>query len=252
MEKLEAAWLTHRGKVFWFLNSTWFDACLLLSTSPLIFYANMGAGTILTVLCLLIGQNASFTMVSRARQLSNIMFVKILSAFSNGFFIFVITAYAAHYDNVQLKFLYIVYTLVGTTFGLRLSLWIEKFGFVAKDALVSRRDIVALTNTVSEVEARVASKVTDLDVKVGECVVQVETCIAEVRAVAAEIPRLKEEFRQSQLVFDGKKEKELRKPIIDPARTEVLEKLMPPMHSRSRQKGPRRKRWIGQQMLPAF
>lgn len=115
------------------------ELLLIALSYPMGEASGMGFTQMLVVTLLLIFQNASFTIVSRARQSANIKLHAIAAIGSNGFFIFIIATVAAHYDNLPLKLWYIVCTVVGSVHAHHLSLHkIEKAKAFKNDSLVTR------------------------------------------------------------------------------------------------------------------
>jgi hypothetical protein len=105
-------------------------------------YTELGVWGSARITLLLLLQNAAFTFVSRARQSKNLQLHAMMAIFSNGFFIFILTTYAAHYDNIWLKLWYIVCTTVGSVHAHSLSISkIEEAKRFKKDGLVSRDDL---------------------------------------------------------------------------------------------------------------
>ena len=69
---------------------------------------------ILQMLGLVILQNASFTLVSRARNSSSIMYHTIVSVLSNGIWLLVIRQVVMNLDNWVLMVTYLVGAVVGS------------------------------------------------------------------------------------------------------------------------------------------
>ena len=69
---------------------------------------------ILQMLGLVILQNASFTLVSRARNSSSIMYYTIVSVLSNGIWLLVIRQVVMNLDNWVLMVTYLVGAVVGS------------------------------------------------------------------------------------------------------------------------------------------
>lgn len=68
----------------------------------------------LSMIGLTILQNASFTLVSRARNSTSIMFHGIASAFSNGIWLLVFMKVVQNFDNWQVMVSYVVGATIGS------------------------------------------------------------------------------------------------------------------------------------------
>ena len=120
----------------------WPETVMVLLAWPMGIVTGMGIGEMIKLTILLIGQNASFTFVSRARQSANLKLHALAAIGSNGFFIFVVTTVVAHYTNVGMKFWYVVCTVVGSVHAHYLALHkVEKSRYFQKDSLVSRAEL---------------------------------------------------------------------------------------------------------------
>lgn len=75
---------------------------------------------IVKLLLLVILQNASFTLVSRARNSQSIMYHGIASVLSNGIWLLVIRKIVTNLDNTAMMVTY----LIGSVFGSLLMHWI--------------------------------------------------------------------------------------------------------------------------------
>jgi hypothetical protein len=130
----------------------WPELMVVLLGIPFAFLAHVTVPEFLTITVMLVCQNATFTMVSRARQSNNLRLHGIFAVFSNGLFIFIITSFVPNYDNLVLKIWYIVCTVVGSVHAHHISMHkIEKHKSFAKDSMVSRRELLeALANIGSE------------------------------------------------------------------------------------------------------
>jgi len=108
----------------------------------------------------LIGQNMSFTWVSRARQSNSLWLHGMFALGSNGFFIFVITSVVAHYTNVPLKLWYTLCTSVGSVHAHYIALHkIEQMAAFRKDGLISRAEHdKSLAQLRLEIEERYVTK----------------------------------------------------------------------------------------------
>jgi len=69
---------------------------------------------ILTMLGLTILQNASFTLVSRARNSNSITYHTIASILSNGIWLLVIKNVVTNFENVTLMITYLIGSVVGS------------------------------------------------------------------------------------------------------------------------------------------
>lgn len=69
---------------------------------------------ILKMLGLVVLQNASFTLVSRARNSSSLLYHTIASVLSNGIWLLVIRQVVTHFDNWQLMVTYVVGAVIGS------------------------------------------------------------------------------------------------------------------------------------------
>ncbi len=115
----------------------------------------LSSGQMALITLMLLGQNASFTLVSRARQTSNLVFHSVAALASNGLFIFIITAYAANYNNFWLKIWYIVCTVIGSVIAHHISMHkIEKTKAFKKDTMVTFAELDRLSAKVTELERR--------------------------------------------------------------------------------------------------
>jgi hypothetical protein len=125
-----------------FLNSLWFDLAMVVLSLPFAYLSGLGYWEVAGVFLLLVGQNISFTWVSRARQTKNLFLHKAMSVLSNGFYIFVVTSFVAYYKNTPMKFIYVAGTLVGASLGHRSMLRIEQHKALTKDTVVTKADLV--------------------------------------------------------------------------------------------------------------
>lgn len=66
------------------------------------------------MLLLVILQNASFTLVSRARNSSSIVFHGLSSVLSNGIWLLVIRKLTQSFDNTELMVAYLVGSVIGS------------------------------------------------------------------------------------------------------------------------------------------
>ena len=69
---------------------------------------------ILQMLGLTILQNASFTLVSRARNSNSLMYHTIASVLSNGIWLLVIRNVVANFDNLTLMITYLIGSVIGS------------------------------------------------------------------------------------------------------------------------------------------
>lgn len=69
---------------------------------------------ILTMLSLTILQNASFTLVSRARNSNSIMYHTIASVLSNGIWLLVIRNVVTNLENPKLMVTYLIGSVIGS------------------------------------------------------------------------------------------------------------------------------------------
>ncbi|MBK9223349.1 MAG: DUF1145 domain-containing protein [Saprospiraceae bacterium] len=69
---------------------------------------------ILKMLGLVILQNASFTLVSRARNSQSLMYHGIASVFSNGIWLLVIRQVVTNFDRIELMITYLVGSVIGS------------------------------------------------------------------------------------------------------------------------------------------
>jgi hypothetical protein len=69
---------------------------------------------ILQMLGLTILQNASFTLVSRARNSNSILYHTIASVLSNGIWLLVIRNVVANFDNLTLMITYLIGSVIGS------------------------------------------------------------------------------------------------------------------------------------------
>lgn len=69
---------------------------------------------ILQMLGLTILQNASFTLVSRARNSNSLLYHTIASVLSNGIWLLVIRNVVANFDNITLMVTYLVGSVIGS------------------------------------------------------------------------------------------------------------------------------------------
>jgi hypothetical protein len=69
---------------------------------------------ILQMLGLTILQNASFTLVSRARNSNSITYHTIASVLSNGIWLLVIRNVVANFDNLTLMITYLIGSVIGS------------------------------------------------------------------------------------------------------------------------------------------
>jgi len=69
---------------------------------------------ILKMLGLTILQNASFTLVSRARNSNSILYHTIASVLSNGIWLLVIRNVVANFDNITLMITYLIGSVTGS------------------------------------------------------------------------------------------------------------------------------------------
>ncbi|HEY4490117.1 MAG TPA: hypothetical protein VJC12_02580 [Candidatus Paceibacterota bacterium] len=124
-----------------FLFHLWPEALIILFSFPVGFFSGIGTYEIIKLTILLMGQNATFTLVSRARQMANTRLHMFAAVGSNGFYIFVFSTLVAHYDSSWLKFWYIVCTAVGSVHMHHIALnKIEKTKMFKKDSLVPRSE----------------------------------------------------------------------------------------------------------------
>lgn len=70
---------------------------------------------ILKMLGLTILQNASFTLVSRARNSNSILYHTIASVLSNGIWLLVIRNVVTNFDNTTLMITYLIGSVIGST-----------------------------------------------------------------------------------------------------------------------------------------
>ena len=66
------------------------------------------------MLFLVILQNASFTLVSRARNSSSLLYHGIASVLSNGIWLLVIKNVVQNFDNVNLMIVYLIGSVTGS------------------------------------------------------------------------------------------------------------------------------------------
>lgn len=141
-----------------FFTYVWPEIIVVLLSYPVGLLSGMGAKEMVILTLLLIGQNVSFTIVSRARQSANLKLHTIAAIGSNGFYIFVITTIVQHYGSFWLKFWYIVCTVVGSVHAHHISLHkIEKSKSFRKDSLVTREEF---ERTVGELRAQLTQNQT--------------------------------------------------------------------------------------------
>lgn len=69
---------------------------------------------ILTMLGLTILQNASFTLVSRARNSNSLLYHTIASILSNGIWLLVIKNVVTNFENVTLMITYLIGSVIGS------------------------------------------------------------------------------------------------------------------------------------------
>jgi len=69
---------------------------------------------ILTMLGLTILQNASFTLVSRARNSNSILYHTIASVLSNGIWLLVIRNVVTNFENLTLMITYLIGSVIGS------------------------------------------------------------------------------------------------------------------------------------------
>lgn len=69
---------------------------------------------ILKMLLLVIVQNASFTLVSRARNSHSVLFHGLASVLSNGIWLLVIKKVTQSFDKPELMFTYLVGSVIGS------------------------------------------------------------------------------------------------------------------------------------------
>lgn len=69
---------------------------------------------ILKMLALTILQNASFTLVSRARNSNSILYHTIASVLSNGIWLLVIRNVVTNFDNITLMITYLFGSVIGS------------------------------------------------------------------------------------------------------------------------------------------
>jgi len=69
---------------------------------------------ILTMLGLTILQNASFTLVSRARNSNSILYHTIASVLSNGIWLLVIKNVVTNFGNITLMITYLIGSVIGS------------------------------------------------------------------------------------------------------------------------------------------
>lgn len=81
---------------------------------------------ILTILCLAFVQNVSFSIVSRSRNRNNIRYHVIAASFSNGIWFLTFRQLILADMSFILFIPYCVGTVVGSVFGVKLSMFIEK------------------------------------------------------------------------------------------------------------------------------
>jgi len=123
------------------LQYVWPELLVLALSWPVGLLSGLGPKQMVVLTLLLVGQNASFTIVSRARQSANLKLHAAAAIGSNGFFIFVIATVAQHYTDVWLKIWYIVCTVVGSVHAHHLSIHkIEQSKHFRKDSLVTREE----------------------------------------------------------------------------------------------------------------
>lgn len=122
----------------------WFGPAILLSilAIPASVIAGVTLGQMMVITWVLIGQNFSFTIVSRARQSSNYLLHGIAAIGSNGLFIFVITAFATQYNTWPMKIWYIICTATASIYGHYISMHkIESHKRLKKDRVVTEKDL---------------------------------------------------------------------------------------------------------------
>jgi uncharacterized membrane protein YfcA len=135
--------------------TVWPEVILVVLSYPVSLLSGLNSEQMLTVTLLLIFQNASFTLVSRARQSANLKLHAIFAIGSNGFFIFVIATVAANYNDLWLKLWYIVCTVIGSVHAHHISLHkIESHKSFRKDSLITRAELDQLISRVSTMESR--------------------------------------------------------------------------------------------------
>ncbi len=71
-------------------------------------------GEILTMFLLVVLQNASFTLVSRARNSNSILYHTIASILSNGIWLLVIRQVVLNLSNISLMLTYLVGSVIGS------------------------------------------------------------------------------------------------------------------------------------------
>lgn len=69
---------------------------------------------ILKMLGLVILQNASFTLVSRARNSNSLMYHGIASVLSNGIWLLVIRQVVTNFDRIELMITYLIGSVIGS------------------------------------------------------------------------------------------------------------------------------------------
>ncbi|MGE5298280.1 MAG: hypothetical protein ACM3KM_03895 [Acidobacteriaceae bacterium] len=142
MEKFKKFFALVFGLPHWLVKNAWPELILFPIAIPISLTSGLGSKQMLVITALLVFQNASFTIVSRARQSNNLKLHAIAAIGSNGFFVFVIATVAAHYNDVPLKLWYIVCTVVGSVHAHWISLHkIEQMKQFKKDSLPTRADL---------------------------------------------------------------------------------------------------------------
>jgi hypothetical protein len=142
-----------------FFSHIWVEAIVVLAAIPIGTLSGLGSWEMVKLSLLLIGQNISFTFVSRARQMASVKLHIWTAIGSNGFYILVITTVVAHYNNPWLKIWYIVCTVVGSVHAHYLSLHkIEKSKTFKGDSLISRAEFEREINELKKLLANLQSQ----------------------------------------------------------------------------------------------
>ena len=122
----------------------WPELIVIALAVPMGLISDLGTAAMVQLTLLLIGQNMSFTLVSRARQMASIKLHAFAAVGSNGFYIFVLAAIVANYDSLALKAWYIICTVVGSVHAHHIALHkLEKVGAFKKGRVVSQDDLDA-------------------------------------------------------------------------------------------------------------
>ena len=222
-KRLGSDWLNR------FLNSTWFDLMVFVFSLPFAYASRLGKWELLSVYLLLVGQNVSFTWVSRARQTRSLFLHRMMSVLSNGFYIFVVTAYVAYYKNTPMKLVYVAGTIIGASLGHRSAIWLEAQRTFAKDAVITKAELTG--QLILDFDVFYRAKVSPLE---GRIVTVYSRMLRKLRSEMEWVRKTfatKDELNQLRLNFESRLT-ELNSPrlVISDAQRErnaIIRELMP-------------------------